>query len=188
MAVHGCQAVSRWPLIAAARVRFQATPTEICDIRSGNGAGFPPNTSVFSSKYHSTNAPYSSSPIVYMLLLPEARMGEHWGPPPSNVISDIEEHWTWYSLFLFRTSRNTGYGTPSCHSGHRGTLDMVLPLVISDIEEQWTWYSLISDIEEHWTWYSLLSFRTSRNTGHGIPYFPIVISDIEEHWIWYSLL
>ena len=55
------------------------------------------------------------------------------------VISDIEEHWTWYSLLLFLTLRNTGHGNPSCHFEHRGTLDMVLPLVISDVEEHWTW-------------------------------------------------
>ena len=187
MAVHGRQAVSRWPLIVAARVRFQATPTDICDVRSGIGAGFPPSTLVLSSKYHSTSAPYSSSPAVYMLLLPEARMGEPWGPPPSDVISDVEEHWTWYSLLLFRTSGNTGHGTFTCYFGHRGTLDMVLSLVISDIEELWTSYSL-------------LLFWTSRNAGHGTLscYFghrgtldivlSLVNSDIEEHWTWYSLL
>ena len=69
------------------------------------------------------------------------------------VISDIEKHWTWYSLLLFRRSRNTGHGTPTCYFWHRETLGMVLPLVISDVKE-------------HWTWYSLLLFRTSRNTGH----------------------
>jgi len=74
----------------------------------------------------------------------------------SLVISDIEEHWTWYSHLLFRTSRNIRHGTLNCYLGHRGTLGMVLPLVISDIDENWTWYS-----------HSL--FRTSRNTGHVTP-------------------
>jgi hypothetical protein len=90
-----------------------------------------------------------------------------------------------HQVMLFRTSRNTGHGTPTCYFGHRGTLHMVHPLVISDIEE-------------HWTWYSHLLFRTSSNIGHGTPtcYFghrrtldmvlPHVISDIEEHCTWYS--
>ena len=91
-----------------------------------------------------------------MLLLPEARMSEPWGTPPSDVTSDIEEHWTCYSHLLFRTSRNTGHGTPTCYFGHRGTFDMVLSIVISDIEE-------------HWAWYSHLLFRTSMKTGHGTP-------------------
>jgi hypothetical protein len=53
-------------------------------------------------------------------------------------ISDTEEHWTWYSHVLFRKSRNTGHGTPTCYFGHLGTLDMVLSRVISDIEKHWT--------------------------------------------------
>jgi hypothetical protein len=52
------QAVSRRHLIAEAWVQFQAMLTEICGVRSGIGAGFPPRTSVSSCKYHSTNAPY----------------------------------------------------------------------------------------------------------------------------------
>jgi hypothetical protein len=74
-----------------------------------------------------------------MLLLPEARMGEPWRPPTSYVISDTEENWTWYSHLLFRTSRNTGHGTPTCFFEHQGTMGMVLLLFISDIEEHWTW-------------------------------------------------
>ena len=90
-----------------------------------------------------------------------------------------------HQVMSFRTSENTGHGNPTCYFGHRGTLDIVLPLVISDLEE-------------HWTWYSHLLFRISRNTGRGTLtcYFghrgtldvvhSLVISDIEEHWTWYS--
>jgi len=53
------QAVSRRPLAAESRLRFQVSPCEICRAQSGTGTGFPPNTSVFPCQYHSTNAPYS---------------------------------------------------------------------------------------------------------------------------------
>jgi len=50
-------------------------------------------------------------------------------------------HGELHQVMLLRTSRNTGHVTLTCYFGHRGTLDMVLPLVISDIEEHSTWYS-----------------------------------------------
>jgi hypothetical protein len=46
------QAVSRWPLIAEARVRTRVNPCGICDGKSGTGIGFSPNSSVFPCQYH----------------------------------------------------------------------------------------------------------------------------------------
>jgi hypothetical protein len=67
------QAVGRRPVIAEARVRLQSRPCEICGEQSGNGMFFfPPTTSVFPYRYHTTNTPYLS----YMSLLPEGQMGE----------------------------------------------------------------------------------------------------------------
>jgi hypothetical protein len=36
------QAVSRWPFRAEAVVQSQASPCEICDVRSDTGTGFSP--------------------------------------------------------------------------------------------------------------------------------------------------
>jgi hypothetical protein len=54
------QAVSRWPLIAEARVRARVSPCGICGGQSGTGAGFSPSSWVFPCQYQSTIAPYSS--------------------------------------------------------------------------------------------------------------------------------
>jgi len=103
------------------------------------------------------------------------------------LISDIEEHWIWYSLLSFRTSWNTGHGTPSCHFGHRGTLDMVLPNFGHRGTLDMVLPIVISDIEEHWTWYSLFPYCHFGHRGTLDMILPIVISDIEEHRTWYSL-
>jgi hypothetical protein len=152
------QAVIRQPFIEEARVQFQAMPTEICVVRGGIGASAPPCTSVSSCKYHSSNASHKSSPTVYVVHAASTK---------------------------YTNGRTLRTSTKWCYFGHRGTLDMILPIVISDIKE-------------HCTWYSHLLFRTLRNTAHGTPtcYFgqwgtvhmvlPLVISDIKEHCKWYS--
>jgi hypothetical protein len=54
-------AVSRRPVTAEARVRFQVSIREVCGGQSGTGTGFSPSTWIFPFQYHSTNGPYSSS-------------------------------------------------------------------------------------------------------------------------------
>ena len=56
------QAVSRRTLRAQCPVRTRIIPCGICGGQSGTGTGFPPSTPVFPCHYHSTIAPYSSSP------------------------------------------------------------------------------------------------------------------------------
>jgi hypothetical protein len=51
------QTVSRRPLIAEARVRSWVSPCGIYSGQSGMGQVFPPSTSVFPCKFHSTGAP-----------------------------------------------------------------------------------------------------------------------------------
>jgi hypothetical protein len=53
-------AVSRWPLIAEARVRARVNPCGICGGQSGTGTGFFSEFFGFPCKYNSTIAPYSS--------------------------------------------------------------------------------------------------------------------------------
>jgi hypothetical protein len=51
------QAVSRRPLTAEARVRSRVSPCETCGGQVALGQVFPPSTSVFSCKFHSSGAP-----------------------------------------------------------------------------------------------------------------------------------
>ena len=51
------QAISRRPLTAEVRGRSRVSPCGICGGQSGTGMVFPPNTSVFPCRFHSTGAP-----------------------------------------------------------------------------------------------------------------------------------
>jgi len=51
-------------LTAEARLQSEVSPCEICGGQSDSGTGSSGSTSVFPCRYHSTNAPYSSSPHV----------------------------------------------------------------------------------------------------------------------------
>ena len=55
------QAVCRRPVKAETLVRYQVSPSEVCDRQSNSGTSFPPSISVFPCPYHSTNVPYSPS-------------------------------------------------------------------------------------------------------------------------------
>jgi hypothetical protein len=59
------QGVNCWPVTAEVRVRSQANSCEVYGRPSGTGSGFTPSTSVLSSQYHSTNAPYLSPSICF---------------------------------------------------------------------------------------------------------------------------
>jgi hypothetical protein len=84
------QAVSRRPLTAEARVRFQASQCEMCGGQSVTATGFSPSTSVFPCQYDSTNAPYSSSSTYCSY---EDKRAKPWNIPKSNGFSEIEEYW-----------------------------------------------------------------------------------------------
>jgi hypothetical protein len=85
------QAVSRRLLTAEARVRSQVIPCEICRGRSVTGTGFSPSTSVFPCKYHSTNAPYSSSST--HCSCQKDKRAKPGNLTKNNAVSEIGEHW-----------------------------------------------------------------------------------------------
>jgi len=96
------QAVSHWPLTAAALVRSRL---RFCNRRSGNGTGVSPSTSVFLCQYISTNAPHSSSSTCRSYQKDKrAKPGNH---PKSNDLSKIGEHWIEeYFQLIFKVFTN----------------------------------------------------------------------------------
>jgi hypothetical protein len=60
------------PNVPEAQVHFQVSPRHVCGGKIGKAADFTPSTAIWSCSFYSTNALY----FIYMLLLPEEKMGE----------------------------------------------------------------------------------------------------------------